>query len=166
MATTASASPMDASAVALDCRTLKDTTAPPGKPRYGIDPVDEFGVDYNDCNCILSAMTPSPAVAQSSYQPNKPKATLSQKKDGPSSIWHKKTTAPTSSPQRVIYATALLAELFLSSETMVPTPPLSKSKRPYHHRCVSPWRSAQSHCAGRKEEEGQHHSIYGVCSKD
>ena len=63
------ATPMDASAVTLDHHMITDTTITPAdEPSSISNPIELFGVDYNNCNGILSAMIPSiSVVAPSSF---------------------------------------------------------------------------------------------------
>ena len=69
MTVTIAATPMDASAVAMDRHMITDTTIlPSDKPRSISNSIKLFGVDYNNCNGILSAMIPSiSVVAPSSF---------------------------------------------------------------------------------------------------
>ena len=83
---------------------------PVHEPRGTVNPIKLFGVDYNACNGILSAMTSSTVTAQPSAQPSaqpkKHNAKTSRKKGG-----RKKTTTSVSSSslRRVMYATTSLA---------------------------------------------------------
>ena len=129
MAVSTVATPMDASLVPLTCGTLNSTTlVPPAAPCSVADPTVLFGMDYNNCNGILSATTPSTITvpspksntAMTSSKEKKRKALSSQKKGGRKKK-NSTTTTPSSSPCCVIYTTASLAARIVSSEAVAPT---------------------------------------------
>ena len=102
--------------------TLNDSIVPASDELRTIaDPMQLFGQDYNDCNGILSAMTPSHVAAATTTTPSlappkKRKAKSSKAKGGASSTQHKKHSTATPDPLLpfpVIYASATIATSFV-----------------------------------------------------
>ena len=127
MVVSAAATPMDASAVAIDCHRITNTAISSNEPRSISNPIELFGIDYSTCNGTLAAMTLSIAATAPFLEPSstkKHRAKLTQKKATPSTTRRKKDTpaAPASSPHSVLYAAAMFAASFVSSKTVVPLP--------------------------------------------
>ena len=113
------ATPIDASAMAMDRQTITNATISPANKSRSIC------VNYNNCNGILSVMTPSiTGVAPSSepFSTKQRKAKSTSKKAAPSNTrWKKNSPAvPPSSPCNIMYAAATFAASFASSKTVVP----------------------------------------------
>ena len=70
----AAAAQADGSPGAMDRCTLNNSILPASDELRTIaDPIQLFGQDYNDCNGILSAMTPSHVAAARGQQQNRGK---------------------------------------------------------------------------------------------
>ena len=120
MAIITASSPLPASAATLNDSLINNTILPSIKSnRILANPIEIFNQDYNECNGILSAMSP--------FAPLQPVSTKRKESDvckEARAVCKKVTKQPTlvSSPRQVIVAAVLFATSVVASKFVVPSP--------------------------------------------